>query len=335
MWKVAILVNRPMANSIFAPEDLAFLGSFAQHNPIDGLPEVMTPEFMIEQLADADSCITCWGTPPITDDMLGRLPRLKLVAHAAGSVRALLPPSFYPSGRRVISNAPIIAEDVAQTTLALMLTTLKQLWQFNDLTAKGGWSGGEKGSFSIRRLDGLTVGLVGASLVGKETIRILKPFRCRIIVDDPYMSPLEAERLGVEKVELDTLVATSDVISLHAPANPDCRHLLNARNIPTIKDGALVINTARGLLIDEAALIPELQSGRIMACIDVTDPEPPAADHPFRTLSNVILTPHIAGGHTANGRKMLGRNVIIETFNYQCKGLLNYEVRQEMFSHMA
>lgn len=333
--KVAILVAKPMAESIFAPEDLAFLETFARFNPVEALPDTMTRPFMEEALAGAQGCITCWGTPGFTEEMLAALPDLKLIAHAAGSVRALVPASYFASGRRVTSNAPVIAEDVAQTTLALILTSLKQLWRMNALTASGGWSGGEKGRFTTKRLDGLTVGLVGASMVGKETVRLLKPFRCRIVMADPYLSAIEARDLGVELVELDELVAMSDVISLHAPANPDCRHLLNARNIPTIRDGALLINTARGMLIDEPALIQELQTGRFMACIDVTDPEPPAPDHPFRTLDNVILTPHIAGGHTMNGRHMLGRNAIRETYNYLIKGLLAYEVRGEMMEHMA
>jgi phosphoglycerate dehydrogenase-like enzyme len=119
------------------------------------------------------------------------------------------------------------------------------------------------------------------------------------------------------------------------PATEECRHIINEKNAPLIKDGALFVNTARGMLVEEAALIKELQSGRIFACLDVTDPEPPAADHPFRKLGNVILTPHLAGGHTVNGRHMLGRNSIIEVYNYLTRGLLKYEIRKEMLEHMA
>ena len=102
-----------------------------------------------------------------------------------------------------------------------------------------------------------------------------------------------------------------------------------------MKNGTLFINTARGVSVDEAALIKELETGRIFACIDVTDPEPPAIDHPFRKLDNVILTPHIAGGHTVNGRKALGRNAIKKTYNYLTKGVLEHEVRSEMMNLMA
>lgn len=333
--KVGIVMEKSLADSIFDAQTLAFLHSFADCNATEALPEKITREFMLETLEGADVAITCWRTPAFTDEMLERLPRLKLIAHAAGAVKNLVPASFWKTNRRITSNAPIIAEDVAQTTLALMLTSLKRLWQLNARTASGEWTGGESGNFTTRRLDGLTVGLVGASLVGKEVIRLIKPFNCEILMADPYLCPLEAEELGVKLMTLNEMIPLSDVLSLHAPANEDCRHMLNASNIPMMKDGCLLINTARGMLIEESALIKELQTGRIMACLDVTDPEPPAQDSPLRSLANVVLTPHIAGGHTINGRKMMGRNIVAETYNYLVKGLLKFDVRNETLAHMA
>ena len=334
-FKVAILVENSLAHSIFREKDLQFLGTFASFNAIDELPGTITPEFMTEQLKGAHACITCWRTPSFTEEMLAAAPQLKFIAHAAGAVRHLVPPSFWTSGRRITSNAPIIAEDVAQTVLALVLTSLKQMWGFAKYTASGEWGGGEVGLFTTKRLDEMNVGIIGCSQVGKEVIKILRPFRCHLSVWDPYLSPLEAEALDVRMLPLNELISTSDVLTLHAPANPDCRHLLNAGNIPLIKDGALVVNTARGLLIEEPPFIKELQKKRFFACLDVTDPEPPAKDHPFRTLDNVILTPLIAGVHTINGRHMLGRNSIKEVYNYLTKGLIAYEVRGEMLDHMA
>ena len=203
------------------------------------------------------------------------------------------------------------------------------------MTASGGWKGGESGTFTTKRLDELNVGIIGASLVGKETIKILRPFNCNLAVWDPYLTPMEAEILHIRQMPLEELIKWADVLTMHAPANSDCEHILNARNIPLIKDGALLINTARGLLIEEEALTRELATGRFFACLDVTRPEPPAADHPLRGMKNVVMTPHIAGGHTINGRKMLGRNSIKEVCNYLVKGLIAYEVRGEMLDHMA
>lgn len=336
MYKVAILVTKALAGSIFLEKDLAFMKTFADFNPVEELPDVITLEFMDDALQDADAAITCWGTPPFTEKMLMDHPKLRFIAHAAGAVRHLVPPSFWGMpGKHITSNAPVIAEDVAQTTLAMILTSLKQMWVYSQLVRDGNWAGGEKGVHATQRLDEMNVGIVGCSLVGKEVIKILKPFKPHLRIWDPYLSPLEAEMLGIEQVSLEELIRTSDVLTLHAPANEDCRHILNKDNIPLMKDGALLINTARGLLIDEEALVQELQTGRIFACLDVTDPEPPRPDHPFRTLPNVIMTPHTAGGHTLNGRKMLGRNTIKEVYNYLIKGLIAYEVRGEMLEHMA
>jgi len=334
-FKVALLTTRPMAQSIFAPEDIDILKGFADINDPAALPEVMTPGRMRELIEGADACVTCWGTPAITEDMLAAAPALKLVAHAAGSVKSLIPAALWHTPCRVTSNAPLIAQDVAQTVLALTLTSLLQLWRNAAGTRAGGWKGGEAGQFTTKKINGLKIGLVGFSSVCREVIRVFQMFDCDIRVWDPYVCPIEMRRWGVAWMELDELLSTSDVVSLHAPANEDCRHLLNARNLPLLRDGTLFINTARGLLVDEAALVRELETGRIFACLDVTDPEPPAADHPFRRLDNVVLTSHVAGGHTENGRKRLGANAILQTHNYLVKGLLENEVREEMLAHMA
>lgn len=335
--RVAILVERALAHTLFDEASYAYLQSIAQCNNLNDLPDKITREYMMEMLPGVQACITGWGTPALTDEMLTVLPDLRLIAHTAGSIRNLVPLSFWNGQRHITSNAPIIAEDVAQTTLAFALASLKQLWVLSDATRQRAcrWKGGETYSLLTRRLDGLNVGLVGASLVGKRVAELFRPFRCRILMADPYLSPLEARQMGVELMPLDEMIPLSDVLSLHAPANADCVHLLNARNIPTIKDHALVINTARGILIDEEAFAKELRKQRFMACLDVTDPEPPRQDHPFRTLPNVILTPHTAGGHTANGRRMMGENTIKEIHNFFVKGLLDFDISKEMLSHMA
>lgn len=220
-YKVGLVLEKMLAESLFSAGDMSFLASIADVNPIQALPETVSREYMMETLEGADVAITCWRTPAFTEEMLQSLPRLRLIAHAAGSVKNLVPPSFWTSGRRITSNAPVIAEDVAQTTLALILTSLKQLWQLNASTAAGEWKGGESGAFTTRRLDGLSVGIVGASLVGREVLRILQPFHCRLLLADPYLSPLEAENLGAELLPLEDLIRQSDVLTLHAPANED------------------------------------------------------------------------------------------------------------------
>jgi phosphoglycerate dehydrogenase-like enzyme len=177
---------------------------------------------MLELIRGADACITCWGTPPLTGDARGRA-KPELVAHAAGSIRHLIPPELWQTGCRVTSNAPVIAEDVAQTVLALTLTSLSRLWENAAATRAGKWLGGEANVQATRRLNGLKIGLVGFSSVCREVIRC-SVLRLRHPVWDPYVCPAEMRRWNVTWMELDALLAACDVVSLHAPANPDCRH---------------------------------------------------------------------------------------------------------------
>jgi phosphoglycerate dehydrogenase-like enzyme len=333
---VALALCKPIAERILNAEDYEILCSFANVNPREELPEEMTLEFMASVMQNADACITCWGTPNFTEGLIGGAKKLRLVAHAAGTVKFLLPPFFWEKGIRVTNNAAIITEDVAQTILAYILCTTKGLWWFAENTRAGNWGEGVTGVFKERRLEGMRVGIVGASYLGRETVKYLKPFGCEISLYDPYVSPIDAAAMGVGRFKaIDDLVKDSDIIVLCTPAIESCRHLLNKDNIPLMKDDAILINAARGMCVDEDALVKELETGRIYACLDVTEPEPPAADHPFRKLKNVILTPHIAGGHTENGRFMMGRNTVNEVYNYLHKGLLKYEVRKEMLDLMA
>jgi len=151
------------------------------------------------------------------------------------------------------------------------------------------------------------VGVVGASEVGRRVIRLLQPFRCTVLLCDPYVTADEARGLGAEKEDdLIRLCARSDVVTLHTPALPATENLIGDQALRAMKDDAVFINTARGMCINEAALIAELSSGRLFALLDVTEPEPAAADSPLRRLPNVVLTSHIAGVAAPN----MGRQAV-------------------------
>jgi phosphoglycerate dehydrogenase-like enzyme len=132
-----------------------------------------------------------------------------------------------------------------------------------------------------------------------------------VSVFDPYLTDDDARDLGVRRVELDELMATSAVVSVHAPDIPETRHMIDARRLALLPDGATLINTARGALVDTDALVAELATGRIDAVLDVTEPEPLPADHPLWSLPNVLLTPHIAGS-MGNELSRLGDNAVAE-----------------------
>jgi phosphoglycerate dehydrogenase-like enzyme len=142
---------------------------------------------------------------------------------------------------------------------------------------------------------GTTVGVVGASRVGRLVLERLRAFDFRRLVYDPLLAPDEARALGAEPVELDALLRRSDVVTLHAPLLPETRGLLDRRRLGLLRDGAVLVNTARGGLVDGEALCEELVAGRIDAVIDTTEPELLPADSPLYELPNVFLTPHLAG----------------------------------------
>ena len=144
-------------------------------------------------------------------------------------------------------------------------------------------------------LYGKTVGLVGYGFIGRLFRRHLTPFGCRVLVYDPYLTDEEAAREAVERVNLPTLLRTSKVVSMHAPATPDAHHLLTEHHFRQMKPEALFISTGRGPTVDEAALIRALKEGWIAAAgLDVLEQEPPSPDNPLLTMDNVILTPHVA-----------------------------------------
>ena len=144
---------------------------------------------------------------------------------------------------------------------------------------------------------GRTVGVIGASRIGRRVIELLRPFDLEVYLFDPYVDAPTAAELGVRLVDLDTLLRTCDIVSVHAPANPQTHRLVGPEQLALMRDGATLINTARGELVDTDALIKHLEAGRLYAVLDVTEPEPLPTGSPLWELPNVFLTPHIAGSH--------------------------------------
>jgi len=296
-----------------------------------GFESKPSAEEMARLLEGAHVAITSWGTPTLSAEVLERASELRLVIHAAGSVKPIVSDALFARGIRVTSGAAVIGRGVAETTLGLMITASKDVYGLREATARGAWSEARQTS---QDFCDITVGVVGCGHVGRHLIQLLGMFDVEVLVYDPYLSEEEAGRLGATKCELDDLLRRSHIVSLHAPSIPETRHMINQRTLALIRDGGILINTARGSLINEADLIREVESGRIRAFLDVTDPEPPAPDHPFRTLPGVVLTPHIAGVAT-NGRKRLGRYALAEIERFINGEPPLYEVREEQLPRIA
>ncbi|MET8677821.1 hydroxyacid dehydrogenase [Streptomyces sp. NPDC004647] len=258
----------------------------------------------VKALASAEVLFTGWGCPPLTADALARMPRLRAVVHAAGTVRHHVTAAAWERGLLVSSAAAANALPVAEYTVAAVLFSNKRV-----LAAARAYSA-ERGRVNVlRSFPGIgnyrrTVGIVGASRIGRRVIELLRPFDLRVLVHDPYLDPAEASGLGVEAAGLDELARSSDVVSIHAPELPGTRHLFDAARLALMPDGATLINTARGSLVDTAALTEELVSGRLHAVLDHTDPEVLPAESPLYDLPNVLLTPHLAGSLGAELRRL-------------------------------
>lgn len=285
-------------------------------------------------LADAEILLTSWGCPRLDTAVLARAPKLALVAHAAGTVKGHVTPDVFARGVRVSSAAAANAVPVAEYTVAAILLANKRAFRLASLyrQVRGFrfWAEEvpEPGNL------GKTVGIVGASHIGRRVLRALRAFDLRLLVADPYLSDGDARALGAELVPLEALLARSDVVSLHAPALPETRHLIDAAALARMRDGAILVNTARGHLVDHEALTRELVCGRLDAVIDTTEPEVLPPDSPLYDLPNVFLTPHIAGA-LAGERTRLVDLALDEIERFLRGEPLRHEIRAEDWERIA
>lgn len=243
-------------------------------------------------LPDVDVLLTGWGCPRIGPEVLDAAPKLRAILHAAGSVKAIVDPAAFERGIQVSSAATANAQPVAEFTVAAIVMAGKRAFRLAAqyrLERRKGDPHGMPGNY------GATVGLLGASRIARMVAERLRSFDLHVLISDPYLTAGEAAALGAELVDNDTLFARSDILSVHAPLLPETVGLVDARLLGLLKDDAVLINTARGKIIDADALLAECASGRIDAVLDVTDPEPLPPDSPLLDLPNVFVTPHVAG----------------------------------------
>lgn len=194
----------------------------------------------------------------------------------------------------IVSNVPeFCTEEVADHTLMLVLAAMRRLLPSTDATRSGGWA---PSPGTARRIRGLVFGIVGFGAIGRAVAERAHAFGFDVIVASRSLGRDGGALPGTVSrvVERDELYAQSDIVALHLPLTPDTHHLVGARELGTMKDGALLVNVSRGGLVDTDALRPHLASGRLSAALDVTDPEPLPADHWLRTDPHAIITPHVA-----------------------------------------
>lgn len=256
------------------------------------------------RLRDVEVLVTSWGCPPLTAERLADASKLRAIFHCAGTVRTFVTDEVWRRGLLVTNAADENAIPVAEFAVAAIIFAGKKApFLAQDARVhRADWSYvTRRGELSNR---GRTIGVVGFSRVGRRVVERLRGLEVAVLVCDPYADPDQVGAAGGTLVRLPELLRACDVLTLHVPGLPSTRHLIGATELALLRDGATVINTARGSVLDTTALERECAEGRLDAILDVTDPEPLPADSVLYELPNVMITPHVAGSLGAETRRM-------------------------------
>lgn len=286
-----------------------------------------THDQLARAVSDSEVVVTSWRGPELDLERWDPSWTLRLVVHAGGSVRQLVPAVCIARGLLVSTTNDALAESVAEFTVGAILAALRGILE-------AGLRYREAGVFDVRResssryreLRSVTVGVVGLGAIGARVVELLSGFGPRLIAHDPAQDSTRWTARGVELMSLEELAAGSDVLTLHAPLTERTVGLVDGRILALLPDGATLVNTARGALVDSAALHDELRTGRLRAVLDVTDPdEPLPTDSPFHRLGNCWVTPHI-GSSSRDTLVRQGEIVKSEVQRFAAGGRLAHQV---------
>ncbi|MET4158296.1 hydroxyacid dehydrogenase [Agromyces sp. PvR057] len=282
-------------------------------------------------LLDVEVLIACWGCPRLDEHALARMPRLRAVVYAAGSVKGFATDASFARGIRVSSEAATNALPVAEYALASILLAGKRVFAISAEYRETREYRPEASRRSRWGNNGVRVGIIGASRIGRRVIELLRPFDVEVLLYDPVA---DDEIAGVRRAGLAELLASSDVVSLHAPEMAETRHMIDRAGLASMRDGATLINTARGSLVEQDALVDELRSGRLYAVVDVTEPDVLDEDSPLFDVPNLVLTPHIAGSQ-GNELLRLGDETVRELARFAAGEPFRHDIAPENVVHLA
>lgn len=329
--KAAFMLSREPFSLIYGPEqikELETLIDFPFASPVTA-PETLDPETR----DSIEVIFSGWGVPRMDRSFLDLFPNLKAVFHGAGSIKSFVSDTLWDRGIRVSSAAKCNAIPVAEYTLSQIIFCLKHGWQTAlELREKKIY---RERDDRIPGLVGSTVGILSLGHTGREVVKRTQRLDLNILAYDPFASEEDARRLGVKLCSLEDVFAQSHVVSCHTPLLPETTGLIRQSHFESMPSGASFINTARGAVVNEPELIAALENRPdIFAVLDVTYPEPPAADSPLLSLPNAIVTPHIAGSLSRECRSM-GEMMVQEFKRYLNHEPLEGEVIQQQLSAQA
>jgi phosphoglycerate dehydrogenase-like enzyme len=283
-------------------------------------------------MADVEVLFSGWGPPRVDSAFLDRAPKLRAIFYAAGAVGAWTTPALWDRGVQITTASHANAIPVAEYALATILLSLKRV-------LPAARAARASRSFKMPMVPpgnfGSTVGLVSLGVIGRRLLELLRPFDLRVIAHDPFLTPAEADRLGVTPATLDEVFATADVVSLHTPLLRETAGLITRRHFAAMRPGATFINTARGGVVVEPDLIAVARErDDLQFVLDVTAPEPPDPGSPLYDLTNVLLTPHLAGSVGPECHR-LGQTMAEELERYVAGQPLKWAITREAAQRSA
>ena len=285
--------------------------------------------------AQVEFVFSTWGMPEFSEDEIRQcFPSLKCVFYGAGTVQKFARP-FLACGVKIFSAWAANAVPVAEMTVAQIILSNKGYYLTSRLYHAQGRDAARKAFAKCKGNYGETVGIIGAGMIGKLVIEMLKAYNLKVLVFDPFLSDDKAKALGVEKCDLQTLFERCFVVSNHLANNEQTQGMLNYVHFSRMRENAVFINTGRGAQVVEDDLVRILKERNdLTALLDVTYPEPPVENHPFYTLPNCFLTPHIAGSAGDEVARM-GKYMLDEFDKYLSGKATKYEVTEDMLERMA
>lgn len=283
--KIFVNVGTFIRDSFFCPETVKRLESMAEVEY--GPTHPLSGDALREKLQGVDILFTGWGQPTIYRADLGDV---KLIAHTGGTVGGIIAEDVFEAGIPVLSGNQYYAESVAEGVVAYMLFALRNMGFYTSELKQGRWQ-----ETKTQGLLDKKVGIVSVGAISRLVIDHLSKFRCKIMAYSTRPNPEYAAKTGITYASLDEIFSECDIVSIHTARTPRTYHMIGKHHYDLLKDGALFINTSRGAVIDEEALVEALHEERFTALLDVYDQEPLPADHPLIGCKNAILFPHQCG----------------------------------------
>ena len=331
--KSVYLNNTKKIGSVYTAETLEYLKSAAGLEPIAYSHEDVAADS--QSFANVEYVFSTWGMPVFTtEEVKNWFPSLKAIFYAAGTVQYFAKP-FLENGVKVFSAWAANAIPVAEYTVAQIILANKGFYQSSRIAKTGDRKSASKFSQSCPGNYGAKIGIIGAGMIGKLVINMLKSYHLEVLVFDPFLPDEKAIELGDKKVSLETLFKECQVVSNHLANNAETQGMLKYEHFASMKPYATFLNTGRGAQVVEDDLVKALtERPDLTAVLDVTFPEPPEQGHAFYTLSNCILTPHIAGSMSDEVHRM--SEYMVEEFDSFKNGRpTRYEVTLKMLKTMA